>query len=103
MIWLKVKLDHIGIVVEKLDKEILDFYQEALGCLKPRYFQAKDTNEDINYVYLPFPRGDNYVELLAPVRGPCKDFLNKNFSRQSSTALNNSSWSTTKPPDTHPA
>jgi catechol 2,3-dioxygenase-like lactoylglutathione lyase family enzyme len=77
MIRLKVKLDHIGIVVEKLDKEILDFYQEALGCLKPRSFHVQDTDEEINYVYLPFPKGDNYVELLAPVRGPCKDFLKK--------------------------
>jgi catechol 2,3-dioxygenase-like lactoylglutathione lyase family enzyme len=74
---LKVKLDHVGIVVERLDKEIIDFYQEALGCLKPRYFKAKDDDEDINYVYLPFPKGDNYVELLAPVRGPCKEFLKK--------------------------
>jgi len=77
MIWLKVKLDHIGIVVEKLDKEILDFYQEAFGCLKPRSFHVQDTDEEINYVYLPFPKGDNYVELLAPVRGPCRDFLKK--------------------------
>ena len=74
---MKVKLDHIGIVVEKLDKEILDFYQEAFGCLKPKYFKLKDDVDDIDYVYLPFSKGDNYVELLAPVSGPSKQFLEK--------------------------
>jgi catechol 2,3-dioxygenase-like lactoylglutathione lyase family enzyme len=74
---LKAKLDHIGIVVEKLDKEILDFYQEVLGCLKPKHFHVKTADEEINYVYLPLPRGNNYVELLCPVRGPSLDFLKK--------------------------
>ena len=72
---MKVKFDHIGIVVEKLNKEVLDFYQEALGCLKSKYFNVKDDVDDIKYVYLPFLKGDNYVELLAPVSGPSKEFL----------------------------
>ena len=77
MIRLKVKLDHIGIVVEKLDEKIIDFYRETLGCEKPKHFHVKNDTEEINYVYLPFPKGDNYVELLAPVTGPCLEFLMK--------------------------
>jgi hypothetical protein len=30
VIRLKVKLDHIGILVEKLDEKIVEFYREAL-------------------------------------------------------------------------
>jgi catechol 2,3-dioxygenase-like lactoylglutathione lyase family enzyme len=74
---LKVKLDHIGILVEKLDEKIIDFYREALGCEKAKYFHVKTEDEEINYVYLPFPKGDNYVELLAPVRGPSMEYLKK--------------------------
>ena len=74
---MKAKLDHIGIVVEKLDEEILDFYQEVFGCLKPKYFHVKTSDEEINYVYLPLPKGENYVELLAPVSGPSRKFLQK--------------------------
>jgi len=77
VIRLKVKLDHIGIVVEKLDEKIIDFYRETLGCEKPKHFHVKNDAEEINYVYLPFPKGDNYVELLAPVSGPCLEFLMK--------------------------
>lgn len=74
---MKVKLDHIGILVENLDKEIIDFYQQVFGCEREKYFHVKNDDEEINYVYLPFPKGDNYVELLAPVRGPSKDYLKK--------------------------
>ena len=72
---MKTKIDHIGIVVENLDKEIIEFYQEVLGCEKPKYFHVKNEDEEINYVYLPLPKGDNYIELLAPVRGPSLDYL----------------------------
>ena len=74
---MKAKLDHIGIVVEKLDNELIKFYREVLGCEQPKYFHVSNTDEEINYVYLPLPKGDNYVELLAPVRGPSLDFLKK--------------------------
>jgi catechol 2,3-dioxygenase-like lactoylglutathione lyase family enzyme len=74
---LKVKLDHIGIMVEKLDGEIIKFYQEALGCGREKHFSVNNSDEEMNYVYLPFPKGDNYVELLAPVRGPSLEFLKK--------------------------
>lgn len=74
---LKVKLDHIGILVEKLDDEIVRFYQEVLGCERAKHFAVKNSDEEINYVYLPFPKGDNYIELLAPVSGPSKEFLQK--------------------------
>jgi catechol 2,3-dioxygenase-like lactoylglutathione lyase family enzyme len=74
---MKVKLDHIGILVENLDKEIIEFYQQVFGCEREKHFHLKNKDEEINYVYLPFPKGDNYVELLAPVSGPSKDFLKK--------------------------
>jgi len=74
---LKVKLDHIGILVEKLDDNIIEFYRGALGCERPKHFHVKNQDEEINYVYLPFPKGDNYIELLAPVRGPSLDFIKK--------------------------
>ncbi len=74
---MKVKLDHIGILVEKLDDEIVRFYQEVLGCERPKHFGVRNADEEINYVYLPFPKGDNYIELLAPVRGPSKEFLQR--------------------------
>jgi len=72
---MKVKLDHIGILVEKLDREIIEFYQQAFGCEREKHFHVKNEDEEINYVYLPFPKGNNYVELLAPVRGPSKECL----------------------------
>ena len=74
---MKVKLDHIGILVENLDKKIIEFYQQVFGCEREKYFHVKNDDEEINYVYLPFPKGDNYLELLAPVRGPSKDHLGK--------------------------
>lgn len=74
---MKVKLDHIGILVENLDNEVIEFYQQVLGCGRTKYFHLKNSDEEINYVYLPFPKGDNYVELLAPVSGPSKDFMDK--------------------------
>ena len=74
---MKVKLDHIGILVENLDKGIIEFYQQVFGCEREKYFHVKNDDEEINYVYLPFPKGDNYVELLAPVRGPSQDYLKK--------------------------
>jgi catechol 2,3-dioxygenase-like lactoylglutathione lyase family enzyme len=74
---MKVKLDHIGILVDNIDKEIIEFYQQAFGCEREKYFRVKNDDEEMNYVYLPFPKGDNYVELLAPVRGPSKDLLKK--------------------------
>jgi len=74
---MKVKLDHIGILVENLDKEVIEFYQQVLGCGRAKYFHLKNSDEELNYVYLPFPKGDNYVELLAPVSGPSKDFMDK--------------------------
>ena len=74
---MKVKLDHIGILVEKLDDSVIDFYRGALGCERPKHFHVKNEDEEINYVYLPFPKGDNYIELLAPVRGPSLDYIRK--------------------------
>jgi catechol 2,3-dioxygenase-like lactoylglutathione lyase family enzyme len=74
---MKVKLDHIEILVENLDKGIIEFYQQVFGCEREKYFHVKNDAEEINYVYLPFPKGDNYVELLAPVRGPSQDYLKK--------------------------
>jgi len=74
---MKAKLDHVGILVKNLDNEIIDFYRQVLGCERPKHFHVKNEDEEINYVYLPFPKGDNYVELLAPVRGPSKEFLEK--------------------------
>jgi len=74
---MKAKLDHVGIIVERLDKELIGFYREILGCEEPHYFRVSNEDEEMNYVYLPLPRGDNYVELLAPVRGPSLDFLKK--------------------------
>jgi len=74
---LKVKLDHIGIIVEQLDDQIIKFYQETFGCERAKHFHVKNNDEEINYVYLPFPKGDNYVELLAPVSGPSKEYLDK--------------------------
>ena len=74
---METKLDHVGILVEKLDEQVIRFYQEVLGCGKPKFFHVKNQDEEINYVYLPFPKGDNYVELLAPVSGPSKEFMDK--------------------------
>ena len=72
---MKTKLDHVGILVEKLDNSLIDFYRQVLGCEKPKYFRVSNEDEEMNYVYLPLPKGDNYVELLAPVRGPSKQLL----------------------------
>lgn len=67
-------------MVKKLDEEIIKFYQEVLGCGRAKHFHVKNSDEEINYVYLPLPKGDNYVELLAPVRGPSFEFLKKKGS-----------------------
>lgn len=80
MIDLRAKLDHIGILVDRLDDKIINFYREILRCECPKYFHAKDADEEINYVYLPFPKGDDYVELLCPVRGPSFEYINKKGS-----------------------
>jgi catechol 2,3-dioxygenase-like lactoylglutathione lyase family enzyme len=72
---LKVKLDHIGILVENLNENLIGFYRQALGCERPKHFHVKNEDEEINYVYLPFPKGDNYIELLAPIRGPSLDYM----------------------------
>jgi len=80
VVGLKAKLDHIGILVDRLDDKIINFYRDTLGCERPKYFHARDADEEINYVYLPFPKGDNYVELLCPVRGPSLDFMKKKGS-----------------------
>ena len=77
---MKTKLDHVGILVENLDKEVIEFYQQVLGCEKAKHFHVKNDDEEMNYAYLPFPKGDNYVELLAPVRGPSKEFMDKKGS-----------------------
>jgi len=73
----KVKLDHIGILVEKLDDTMIRFFQDTFGLERAKHFHIKNDEEEINYVYLPFSKGDNYIELLAPVSGPSKDFLDK--------------------------
>ena len=77
---MKAKLDHVGILVEKLDESLIGFYRDVLGCEKPKYFRVNNADEEMNYVYLPLPKGENYVELLAPVRGPSKTLLEKNGS-----------------------
>lgn len=77
VIWLKVKLDHIGILVEKLDETIIEFYRKVLRCERAKYFHMKNEDEEINYVYLHFRKEDNYVELLASVRGPSLEYLKK--------------------------
>lgn len=86
---MKVKLDHIGILVENLDKEIIEFYQQVFGCELEKYFQVKNDDEEINYVHVPFPKGD--VELLAPVRDPSKDYI-KRMGREH--CLNCAKWRT---------
>ena len=77
---LKAKLDHVGILVDSLNDPLINFYREVLGCEKPKHFRVSNEDEEMNYVYLPLPKGDNYVELLAPVRGPSKQLLEKNGS-----------------------
>ena len=77
MMHVKVKLDHIGILVEKLDDKMIKFYQDVFGLGREKHFHIKNDEEEINYVYLPFSKGDNYVELLAPVSGPSKELLDK--------------------------
>ena len=77
---MKAKLDHVGILVEALDESLINFYREVLGCEKPRHFRVSNADEEMNYVYLPMSKGDNYVELLAPVRGPSKELLQKRGS-----------------------
>lgn len=72
---MKAKLDHVGILVKSLDDDVIRFYQQTFGLGRAKHFHVKNKDEEINYVYLPFPIGDNYLELLAPVRGPSKDFL----------------------------
>ena len=74
---MKAKLDHIGILVKNLDADVIQFYQETLGLGNAKHFHVKNEDEEMNYVYLPFPKGDNYVELLAPIRGPSKEFLDQ--------------------------
>jgi len=74
---LKVKLDHIGILVEKFDDNVIKFYQETFGLGRVKHFHIKNDEEEINYVYLPFPKADNYIELLAPVTGPSMEALKK--------------------------
>lgn len=68
-----IKVDHIGIVVKSLDKEIIDFYTETFGCEPPKYFKLHNPKEEIDYVHMRIL--DNYIELLAPRKGPFLDFL----------------------------
>ncbi len=68
-----IKIDHIGIVVESLSKEIIDFYTKVFGCEQPRFFKLKNPNEEIDYCHMRII--DNYIELLAPKKGPFVDFL----------------------------
>ena len=84
---MKVKLDHIGILVEKLDDNVIKFYRETFGLERAKDFHIKNDEEEINYVYLPFSKGDNYIELLAPVSGPSKLSTRKVRVRCSSSVL----------------
>ena len=77
---MKAKLDHVGILVNTLDDSLISFYRDVLGCDSPKQFRVSNEDEEMNYVYLPLPKGDNYVELLAPVRGPSKELLVKRGS-----------------------
>jgi catechol 2,3-dioxygenase-like lactoylglutathione lyase family enzyme len=77
---LNAKLDHVGILVDSLSDPLINFYRDVLGCEKPKHFRVNNSDEEMNYVYLPLPKGENYVELLAPVRGPSKELLEKRGS-----------------------
>jgi catechol 2,3-dioxygenase-like lactoylglutathione lyase family enzyme len=68
-----IKLDHVGIVVKRLDREIVDFYVKVFGCEQPKYFKLENPDEEIDYCHMRIL--DNYVELLAPKRGPFLDYL----------------------------
>jgi catechol 2,3-dioxygenase-like lactoylglutathione lyase family enzyme len=74
---MKAKLDHVGILGEQLEDSLIDLYCQVFGCEKPKYFRGSNEDEEMDYVYLPLPRGDNYVELLAAVRGPSQQLLEK--------------------------
>lgn len=68
-----IKVDHIGIIVENLDKKIIDFYTEIFGCERPKYFKLDNPSEEIDYLHMRIL--DNYIEVLSPKRGPFLDFL----------------------------
>ena len=68
-----IKIDHIGIIVKSLNKEIIDFYTKVFGCEPPKYFKLENPNEEIDYCHMRII--DNYIELLAPKRGPFLNFL----------------------------
>lgn len=68
-----IKLDHIGIVVKTLDPKIIKFYTETFKCEPPRYFKLETPDEEIDYVHMRI--GSNYIELLAPKKGPFLSFL----------------------------
>jgi len=76
---MKLKVDHIGICVERLDQSIIDFYTKIIGCEVPKQiFHLKDDMEDIKYVHMRL--ADNYVELFEPRKGTWRNFLERNGS-----------------------
>jgi catechol 2,3-dioxygenase-like lactoylglutathione lyase family enzyme len=62
----KFKIDHIGIVVNELDK-IVDFYVENLGCQRGKIYEMEWEKQKFRYTFLRIV--DDYVEILEPKKG----------------------------------
>jgi len=62
-----MKVDHIGILTKKIDKEIIDFFTKTFGCEEPKFFELNTPEEKMRYCHMRI--GDNYIELLEPHEG----------------------------------
>jgi len=62
-----MKIDHVGILVEKIDEEIIEFFMKNFGCERPRFFKIDTPNKKMRYCHMHI--GDTYIELLEPHEG----------------------------------
>lgn len=70
-----MKLDHVGIVVGKIDSEILDFYTNVLGCENAQFMQLSNEYYDLRACFLSL--GDVKIELLEGRKGPEAEFTQR--------------------------
>ena len=64
---MKMKLDHVGIVVKDINKT-LSFFQEVFGTAEERAFSVARPGYKIKYALTKIE--DNYIEFIEPEEGP---------------------------------
>ena len=70
-----IKVDHVGIVVKDLEKA-MDFYVDNLGCKRGKIYDfPEDLQPGIAFRFTFLTVGDDYIELIQPIKGPFLEIL----------------------------